>query len=175
MGGWFLGMSEDGMKILFGSGPQPDARPAVFLRDRAGGSTRLLAPLVTTWRRSASTRPTPLAIAGQPDGPTAALSADGRRAAIQTALPTGSDDANGVDDIVVVDLATGIERPATRSASGCPGSGASGEPTFSRDGSIIAFTSEADDLAGSDNHRLTDIFVRDMVADRTERVRATRR
>jgi Tol biopolymer transport system component len=174
MGGWFLGMSADGMKILFGSGPQPDARPAVFLRDRAAGTTRLIAPLVTTWRRSAGTRPTPLSVVGKPDGPTAALSADGRRAAFQTALPTGPDDTNGADDIVVVDLATGIEQPATRSASGCPGNGASGEPTFSWDGSIIAFTSEADDLADSDNQRLTNVFVRDMFAYGTERVRAAR-
>ena len=55
---------------------------------------------------------------------------------------------------------------------GCPGNGASGEPTFSRDGSIIAFTSEADDLADSDNFRLTNVFVRDMFADGMERVRA---
>lgn len=174
MGGWFLAMSADGTKVLFGSGPQPDARPAVLLRDRVEGTTRLIAPLVTTWRRSAGTRPTPLAIAGKPDGPTAAISADGQRAAIQTALPTGSDDTNGADDIVVIDLATSTERPATRSMSGCPGNGASGEPTLSRDGSIIAFTSEADDLVDSDNHRLTNIFVRDMVASGTERVRAPR-
>ncbi len=172
MGGWFLGMSADGMRILFGSGPQADAKPAVFLRDRTTGTTSLIAPLVTTWRRSAGAHPAPLAFLGQRDGPPAALSADGRFAAIQTALPTGPEDSNAADDIVVVDLNTGIWRPASRSSSGCPGNGASGEPTLSRDGSVVAFTSEADDLAGADNHRLTNIYVRDMLADRTERMRA---
>jgi hypothetical protein len=70
-----------------------------------------------------------------------------------------------------VDLATGARRPATLSSSGCPGHGSSGEPSFSGDGTIIGFTSEADDLAASDSYRLTDVYVRDMVADRTERVR----
>lgn len=175
MGGWFIGMSADGTRILFGSGPQPDTRPAIYLRDRAANITRLVAPLVTTWRRAAGTRPTPLSVLGQPDGLTAALSPDGRLAAFQTALPTGRDDTNGADDIVVVDLETGAERPATRSSAGCPGNGASGEPTFSRDGSIVAFTSEAEDLAGPDNQRLNSVYIRDMVATRTERVGAARR
>jgi Tol biopolymer transport system component len=171
MGGWFLGMSADGMRILFGSGPQPDAKPAVFLRDRALRTTRLVAPLVTTWRRSTGTHRNPLAFIGQREGLPAALSADGHLAAIQTALPAGPDDTNNADDIVVVDVATGVRRPATLSSSGCHGHGASGEPAFSGDGRTVGFTSEADDLTGSDSYRLTDVYVRDMVADRTERVR----
>jgi Tol biopolymer transport system component len=170
MGGWFLGMSADGMRILFGSGPQPDSKPAVFLRDRATNTTHLVAPLVTTWRRRAGTGPAPLAFVKQRIGPPAALSADGHFAAIQAALPTGPDDTNGADDIVIVDLATGALQPATRSSSGCPGNGASGEPTLSRDGSAIGFTSEADDLVGSRNHRITNVYVREVAAQRTERI-----
>lgn len=83
MGGWFMGMSADGTRILFGAGPQPDSRPAVFLRDRVSGTTRLVAPLVTTWRRGADAAPAPLAFLKQ--GASAALSADGQIAAIQTA------------------------------------------------------------------------------------------
>jgi Tol biopolymer transport system component len=174
MGGWFIGMSADGTRILFGSGSQPDNRPAIFLRDRATRTTRLVAPLVTTWRRAAWTRPTPLAILGQPDGPIAALSADGRFAAIQTALSTGPEDTNGADDIVVIDLDTGVEQAATRSSSGCPGHGGSGEPSFSGDGSVVAFTSEAEDLADADDQRLTNIYVRDLGRNRTEQVPAPR-
>jgi Tol biopolymer transport system component len=170
IGGWFLGMSADGLKVLFGSGPHADAKPGVFLRDRAAGTTQLIAPLVTSWRRRTGAQPAPLAVVGQRDGPPSALSGDGRLAAIQTTLPTGREDTNGVDDIFVVDLATTTQRPVTRSSSGCPGNGASGEPTFSSDGSVVAFTSEADDLAGSDNHRLTNVYVRDLVAGVTERV-----
>lgn len=170
MGGWFLGMSADGMRVLFGSGPQPDAKPAVFLRDRAAGTTQFIAPLVTTWRRSAGTRPSPLAVVGQREGPPASLSADGLHVAIQTALPTGSDDTNTADDVVLVDLATGARRAATRSSSGCPGNGPSGDPTLSRDGSVVAFTSEADDLAGSNNQRVTNVYVRDMSAHRIQRM-----
>ena len=78
--------------------------------------------------------------------------------------PTGPDDTNGADDIVVVDLATGGWQPATRSSSGCPGNGASGEPAFSGNGSVLAFTSEADDLAGPANQWLTNVYVRDLDA-----------
>jgi Tol biopolymer transport system component len=90
--------------------------------------------------------------------------------ALQTAVPTGSEDTNAADDIVVVDLATGARRVATRSSSGCPGNGPSGEPTLSHDGSVVAFTSEADDLAGSDNQRRTNVYVRDLSVHRTERM-----
>ena len=90
--------------------------------------------------------------------------------AIQTALSTGPEDTNAADDIVVVDLATGGRRVATRSSSGCPGNGPSGEPTLSRDGSVVGFTSEADDLAGSGNRRRTNVYVRDMSVQRTERM-----
>ena len=168
MGGWFMGMSADGRRVLFGAGPQPDSRPAVFLRDRESRTTRLVAPLVTTWRRGADAAPAPLAFLKQ--GASAALSADGRVAAIQTALPTGQGDTNGADDIVLVDLATSEQQPATRSSSGCTGNGASGEPTLSGDGSTVAFTSEADDIDGPDNHRVTNVYVREMTARRTERV-----
>jgi hypothetical protein len=168
MGGWFMGMSADGTRILFGAGPQPDSRPAVLLRDRATRTTRLVAPLVTTWRRGADAAPAPLAFLKQ--GASAALSADGHVAAIQTALPSGPDDTNGADDIVVVNLATGEQQPVTRSSSGCAGNGASGEPTLSGDGSTVAFTSEADDIDGPDNRRVTNVYVREMTARRTERI-----
>lgn len=168
MGGWFMGMSADGSRVLFGAGPQPDSRPAVFLRDRATRATRFVAPLVTTWRRGAGAAPAPLAFLKH--GASAALSADGQVAAIQTALPTGQDDTNGADDIVLVDLATGDQQPATRSSSGCTGNGASGEPALSGDGSTVAFTSEADDIDGPDNHRVTNVYVREMTARRTVRI-----
>jgi Tol biopolymer transport system component len=170
MGGWFLGMSTDGMKVLFGSGPQPDAKPAIFLRDRAAGTTHFIAPLVTTWGRSSGAHAAPLAAVGQRNGPPASLSADGRRVAIQTALSTGPEDTNAADDVVVVDLATGERRVATRSSAGCAGNGPSGEPTLSHDGLVVGFTSEADDLAGSDNQRRTNVYVRDMSVHRTERM-----
>jgi Tol biopolymer transport system component len=170
MGGWFLGMSADGMRVLFGSGPQPDSKPALFMRDRVARTTRLVAPLVVSWRRRAGTGPSPLAFVGQRAGPPAALSADGNIAAVQTAIATGSDDTNEADDIVLVDLATGSRKLATLSSSGCPGNGASGDPSLSSDGSTLGFTSEANDLAGSDNHRATNVYVRAMIPRRTERI-----
>jgi Tol biopolymer transport system component len=168
MGGWFLGMSADGMRILFGAGPQPDSKPAVFLRDRATRTTHFVAPLVITWRRPAYTGPAPLAFVKQ--RATAALSADGHTVAIQTAIPTGSDDTNAADDLMLVDIATGARQPVSRSSSGCPGNGASGEPALSHDGSIVGFTSEADDLVGSDNGRVTNVYVRETSPQRTERI-----
>jgi Tol biopolymer transport system component len=67
-------------------------------------------------------------------------------------------------------LGMSASQPATRSSSGCPGNGASGEPILSRDGSTIGFTSEADDIAGSDNGRATNVYVREMLARKTERI-----
>ncbi|HEV3364116.1 MAG TPA: hypothetical protein VG795_08245 [Acidimicrobiia bacterium] len=168
VGGWFLGMSDDGMKVLFGSGPQPDSKPALFMRDRASRTTHFVAPLVTTWGRPADTAPAPLAFLKS--RATAALSAAGHIAAIQTAIPTGPDDTNGADDIVLVDIASGRWQPVTRSSAGCAGNGGSGEPALSGDGSTVGFTSEADDLAGSDNHRVTNVYVRELSRARTEQI-----
>ena len=170
MGGWFLAMSADGSRVLFGSGPQPDSKPAVFLRDRATRTTRLIAPSIVSWRRRAGSGPAPLAFIGQRAGPPAALSADGNVAAIQTAAAAGPDDTNAADDVILVDVATGNRELATRSTSGCPGNGASGEPSLSADGSALGFTSEADDMVGSDNHRVTNVYVRAMIPRRTERI-----
>ena len=173
MGGWFLGMSADGSKVLFGSGPQPDSKPAVYIRDRVARTTRFVAPLVITWGRRTGPTPAPLAFIGQRAGRLAALSADGHLAAIQTALPTGPEDANAADDILLVETDTGTWQPATRSSAGCPGNGASGEPALSRDGSVVGFTSEADDIVGPDNHRATNVYVREMIGRRTERIGTT--
>lgn len=170
VGGWFLGMSADGMRVLFGAGPQPDTKPAVFFRDRASATTRLIAPLAFSWRRSAGHRPAPLSSIGQRIGPPAALSADGRFAAVQTVLPTGPDDTNGTDDVVVIDLGRGTRQAVSRSSGGCLGNGASGEPSLSSDGSVVTFTSEATDLAGGDNGWLTNVYLRDLAAARTERI-----
>jgi hypothetical protein len=140
----------------------------VFLRDRATRTTHFVAPLITTWRRPADTGPAPLAFIKQRAAAT--LSADGHIAAVQTAIPSGPDDTNAADDIMLVDIATGARQPATRSSSGCPANGASGEPALSRDGSVVGFTSEADDLVGSDNGRVTNVYVSQTSPRRTERI-----
>jgi hypothetical protein len=53
------------------------------------------------------------------------------------------------------------------------GDAASGEPAPSGDGELVAFTSEASDLVASDTNGASDVFVRDLVSDATERASVT--
>ena len=56
------------------------------------------------------------------------------------------------------------------SPSGKPGNDVSGYPFISGDGRYIAFVSAASNLVKNDTNGLPDVFVRDRVAERTERV-----
>lgn len=56
---------------------------------------------------------------------------------------------------------------------GAPGGGASGEPASSGDGLQVAFTSAAADLVDGDGNGASDVFVRDLGSDSTERVSVT--
>jgi Tol biopolymer transport system component len=53
---------------------------------------------------------------------------------------------------------------------GGAGSEASGEPALSGDGQLVAFSSSAPDLVPSDSNGASDVFVRNLASDSTERV-----
>jgi Tol biopolymer transport system component len=101
----------------------------------------------------------------------AGISDDGRFVAFasgSTNLVPG--DTNGVADVFVRDtVAATIERISV-STAGTEAAAASATPSISEDGRYVAFASTADNLVAGDTNTLSDIFVRDTVADTTVRV-----
>jgi Tol biopolymer transport system component len=64
----------------------------------------------------------------------------------------------------------GVTTRASVSSAGIPGDGPSDVPSASDDGRLIAFTSGADNLVPGDGNGVFDVFVRDRLAQTTERV-----
>lgn len=88
------------------------------------------------------------------------------------------DDTNGVSDVFVRDLKTGVTRRASVDSSGVEGNNGSGTDysgsydrrVLSADGRFVTFTSGASNLVDGDTNGLMDVFVRDMKIGVTERV-----
>jgi Tol biopolymer transport system component len=98
------------------------------------------------------------------------LSADGRYTAFESNadnLDPDSDDSVG--DVFVRDAVTGTTTLVSRAtgAAGAVGDGDSSNPSISADGRYVAFESDADNLDAASNDSVTDIFVRDTVANTT--------
>jgi Tol biopolymer transport system component len=88
------------------------------------------------------------------------LSADGRYAAFTSrASNLVPDDRNGVSDVFVHDLLTGTTARVSVSADGEEADAASVVAGISADGSIVAFTSLADNLVVGDRNERRDVFV----------------
>jgi Tol biopolymer transport system component len=64
----------------------------------------------------------------------------------------------------------GVTTRASVSSAGIPGDEFSFTPSLSADGRFVAFTSKADNLVAGDGNGVTDVFVRDRLAQTTERV-----
>jgi hypothetical protein len=79
------------------------------------------------------------------------------------------DDTNGRPDVVV--RTWSATSPATTAVSvtttGAVGSSSSLDPSLSRDGNMVAFTSFATDLVAGDTNGTSDVFVRDVAAAMT--------
>lgn len=70
-------------------------------------------------------------------------------------------DTNGVDDVLVRDLARGTTRRASVSSAGAQADGESSAPAIDADGGVVAFDSEATNLVTGDTNRVGDVFVHD--------------
>jgi CSLREA domain-containing protein len=80
-------------------------------------------------------------------------------------------DSNGLVDIFVRDLQTGMTELVSVDVNGLPADGPSRfNSSISSDGRYVAFQSDAIDLVLGDTNGVTDIFVRDRQTDTTERV-----
>jgi Tol biopolymer transport system component len=99
------------------------------------------------------------------------VSADGRYVAFtSSASNLVAQDANGVTDVFVKDLASNEVTRVSVTDAGAEAAGASREGSISGDGRYVAFSSSDPDLAQGDTNGVADIFVRDLVAGHTYRV-----
>jgi len=115
---------------------------------------------------------TPLTIS-PPDGvDSAVISGDGRFVAYETVDPLAGYDTNEASDIYRRDLSNNDWVWVTRRPTGGPSAAGATQPTISRDGGLIAFssTSAEFDLNVSDTNSTQDIFLRDMSSASITRV-----
>ena len=109
----------------------------------------------------------------QADGPSsnASISADGRYVAFlsdASNLVTG--DTNGVSDIFIHDLQTGITERVSVASDGTQANRESRHSSVSADGRYVTFSSNASTLVDADTNGAWDVFVRDRQLGVTERV-----
>ncbi len=139
----------------------------VFLRDRQTATT---------------TRVSESAAGAQGDNisATPSLTPDGRTlafASYATNLVAG--DTNGRADVFVKDLDTGAIRIASLTVEDDSPNSGSGNPSISADGRFVAFSTAASNMVPQDTNSggntlgIGEVFVRDLVAGRTERVSVT--
>jgi MYXO-CTERM domain-containing protein len=101
----------------------------------------------------------------------AAISADGNVvafASLANNLVPG--DGNNHTDVFVCNRLTGQIEVVSLNDDGVLGNGDSIVPAISEDGRYVAFKSLADNLVPDDRNGLVDVFVRDRVAGKTERI-----
>lgn len=100
-----------------------------------------------------------------------AISADGKIVAFESSasnLVPG--DTNGVRDVFVYEIETGLLERISVTAGGAQTMSQSYDVTISGDGRYVAFLSSASDLVSDDTNNQPDIFVRDRQTDTTRRV-----
>jgi Tol biopolymer transport system component len=104
---------------------------------------------------------------GHGDSSTPVISADGRYVAFPSlASNLVHGDRNGVSDVFVKDLRTGVVRSASRGGDGP----SFDPPALSADGRFVAFVSSATNLVAGDTNGVDDVFVTDMRTGHVSRV-----
>jgi hypothetical protein len=100
-----------------------------------------------------------------------APSADGARVAFASlAEDLVPDDGNGISDVFVRDLAAGATLRASVATGGGEANGASSAPALAGGGQLVAFASDATNLAGPDTNAARDVYLHDLASAATERV-----
>ena len=131
----------------------------VFLRDRTNATTTLVSIKLTGTN------------GGNGDSTPAGLSTDGRYVLFESSasdLVLG--DTNGVSDVFVRDVVTGLTVSVSVSTNGDPGNGASRSAVMTPDGRYVAFVSAAKNLVAGDTNGIPDVFLRDVQLGTTVRV-----
>ena len=130
----------------------------VFVRDLAAGTTRRVS--VRTGGGQANS-----------DSYFPAISGDGRYVAFQSsAANLVADDTNDKVDVYVRDRVAGTTSRVSVGRGGRQSRGNSQYPAISADGRYVAFASFAGNLAPGDTNHVQDVFVRNLVAEKTRRV-----
>jgi hypothetical protein len=78
-------------------------------------------------------------------------------------------DTNGVADIFVYEIATGITTRVSVSGTGAQSNGTSELPSMTYSDSLVAFDSDATNLVPGDTNRVRDVFLRQRILGTTER------
>lgn len=110
---------------------------------------------------------------GNGDSDSVAISGNGEFVVFASAASNLiGNDTNNKKDVFVWNRSTNAIALVSQSSSGAIGDGDSLAPSISNDGKIIAFTSAASNLEGTDNNNGLDIFVRNLNANTTTLVSA---
>ena len=132
----------------------------VFLADTVAGTIRLVSAVPGSGASG--------------NGPSTGvdISGDGRYVAFASdASNLVPGDVNGTSDVFRFDAVTGgVELVSRKGATGAQGGSASENPSISKDGALVAFTSRASNLVAKDTNNQSDAFVRDVGSAVTTRV-----
>jgi Tol biopolymer transport system component len=127
-----------------------NGKPDVFVRDIVAG---------TTARVSVDSN----GVEGNGGSRYAALSADGRYIAFESmSTNLAPNDTNGVRDVFVRDMQTGVTTRVSTDANGVEGDGESTDAFVSPDGRYVGFESVATNLVPNDTNGKKDVFVKDL-------------
>jgi Tol biopolymer transport system component len=124
------------------------------------------------FRRDTLTNTTELVSVGQPNGSAVAevsISGDGRIVVFATDAALVAGDTNGNFDVYARDMVAGTTTRVSVDSAGAQVSGFCVDCSISADGRCVAFRSNSNQLAPGDSNGAVDIFVRDLVAQRTTR------
>jgi Tol biopolymer transport system component len=156
-------MSADGRVVAFAS-----RASNLVARDRNREWDVFVRDLITGGTRRVS-----VGMGGrQPNGPSGqpSLSPDGRFVAFRSAASNlVRRDTNGVPDVFVRNMRTGVTRRVSVGAREQQANAASETPLVSAGGRAVAFTSEASNLVAGDTNGVPDVFVRHLVRGFTRR------
>ncbi len=110
-------------------------------------------------------------VQGNNDSHFSSISADGRYIAFMSyATNLAAGDTNGMEDVFVHDVQTGMTTRVSVDSNGAQGNSSSYESSISADGRYIAFASYATNLVAGDTNGVWDVFVHDMQTGMTTRV-----
>jgi hypothetical protein len=98
------------------------------------------------------------------------LSANGRYLALMSDAPLTADDVDGEFDAYRISVGSGAVVRASLTSDNRSGRGVTGRVGISGDGTHVAFSTEAPGYLPTDQNRLADVFVRDLVAATTTQV-----
>jgi Tol biopolymer transport system component len=108
---------------------------------------------------------------GDADSHAPALTADGALVVFwSTSRGLVANDYNGVADVFLHDRVAGTTERVSVRANGTEADGGSYRAAISADGRFVAFESDATNLVSNDTNGTTDIFVKDRVIGKVERV-----